>query len=180
MQTAAEMCDLTLPWRRRRCCCSQLCTGIALMCEGEQKVIWLENMGLFWSFRQSSPLTSFAWEYINVSGNARRPGESTSWSRGVGSISFSSNYYLNYLKIIMQSLSRLCGRVPPLWGLEHQHRSVLPGWAPLRDTWQKPAKSFTFLQGLNLWHAKLMPQPRTVSASIVFKYSVWARQRQHF
>lgn len=64
MQTAAEMCDLTLPWHHRRCCCSQLCTGIALMCEGEQKVIWLETMGFLLEF-QTEQRPDLIWTRIH-------------------------------------------------------------------------------------------------------------------
>lgn len=58
---------------------------LALMREGEQKVTWLETIAFCWVFRQSSPLTSLAWERTNASVNARRHGESMAWRRGMGS-----------------------------------------------------------------------------------------------
>lgn len=87
-----------------------------------------------------------------VSGNARSPGQSTSWSRGVG-----SNYLFQQQLLLKLSQNNHAITVMPTllwyllwWSFEHQHRRVLLGWTPSRDRWQKPAKSFTFLQGLNL------------------------------
>lgn len=166
MQTAAEMCDLTLPWHHRRCCCSQLCTGIALMCEGEQKVIWLEVIyGVFsWSFWQSSPLISFAWEYMNESGNARSPGQSTSWGRGVGSNHlFQQQLWLklsqnNHVITVMPTLLwyLLCGVWSTSTGL-----SFLAGHLPGTDgkNQQSPLPSSRLLI-CGMQSSCGMPQPR--------------------
>lgn len=52
VQTAAEMCDLTLPWHLGRCCSPSFALALARMCEREQKVIWLETVAFCWAFCQ--------------------------------------------------------------------------------------------------------------------------------
>lgn len=183
MQTAAEMCDLTLPWHHG-CCCSQLCTGIALMCEGEQEVIWLETMGGFLDFQTEQPpdlictrIHECEWE----GGLGKAPGGAEGW---VANIFFSSKYYLNLSQnnhSITITLSLLwyllCGGWSTSTGV-----SFLAGHLPGTDGKnQKSSLPSSRVLICGMQSSCGMPQPRAVSAAIIFsEYSVWASQRQHF
>lgn len=97
---------------------------LALMCGGEQKVVWLETIAFCWVFRRSSPLNSLTSE---------EAWESMAGSRGVGSnhlfqqqllLKFSQNNHATTINHIYSSM------VPPLWGVEYERSNALPGWAP--------------------------------------------------
>lgn len=104
---------------------------LTLMCGGEQKVVWLETIAFCWVFRQSSTLNSLTSECVNAGGITRRHGKARQGAEvWVATISFSSSYYLNYLKTIMQPLSHLLFHGTSLWGAEYERSNALPGWAP--------------------------------------------------
>lgn len=82
----------------------------------------------FWSFRHSIPrsyLHENTWMWVDIQGGL---GKSHHGAKGwVAPISCSSNYYLNYPKIIMQSLSRLlfCDTSSVWFGAQAQE---CPSW----------------------------------------------------
>lgn len=154
---------------------------LALMCEGEQKVVWLETIAFCWVFRQSSPLNSFTSECVNAGGITKRHGQSMAGSRGVGSNHLFQQQLL--LKLSQNNHATTITLTLP-WSLLCGVRSMseampFPAGHPPRGRLQRPTDSFTSLRGLNLCHTKLLPQPLTFKCFYSLLYMQYGPTRDN-